>query len=395
MNVVKNLEWQSALRFVYHVGDSPCHGMAYHGPDKNFGRYSGDSHPAGDPHGLIPEQIVSDLRNMQVQYFFGRLGSYTDMMIAKFNTFVGGMYIISENMDAKSMMSTITSSIVTSVSTSVSSTSRTDDKKHEKKVVMIVEGEPTWSTVDEERAMVFRMTVPDSIESIIEVFDPEADKCIMDFPDPIPIRMKIAPFPFAQGAMRAAHYAQFLDTASAGVVKEVLYVKDSMRTKERYEATLQCHRIGKCLALEFNRQKPSDCPSIEFCDANILWMSGRPGQPFMAMETSVPGAFEKYNANNGHVGKNPSPAGTNHEAVQAFSHWTYQVSRGNLLLVDCQGGYDRASNRFVLTDPAVHCKDLSRFGGTNMGTKGMNYFFSTHVCNGHCRRLHLEMPATV
>jgi Fe2+ transport system protein B len=39
--------------------------------------------------------------------------------------------------------------------------------------------------------------------------------------------------------------------------------------------------------------------------------------------------------------------------------------------------HDAASNTFTLTDPAVHCKDVLRFGATNLGTSGFEHFFKT------------------
>jgi hypothetical protein len=82
-----------------------------------------------------------------------------------------------------------------------------------------------------------------------------------------------------------------------------------------------------------------------------------------------------------------------HEVVQAFSHWTYVASGKRLMVVDCQGCFNSGSNKFLLTDPAIHCTTLLRFGGTNMGTTGFKNFFKTHRCNDVCRGIGLPPHA--
>jgi hypothetical protein len=385
LNVVKGLEWESETRMLYHIADAPCHGSRYHG-------YK-DDYPDGDPHGLQPRDILLALKEKRVQYCFGKVNNATEQMLRVFNEDVGGepAYIQAMAVDDTTMMTTITSTVIETMTESVSSSSRTDSARHELKSVVIVPDEPLWPAVPLEEALRFRMTMPESIESMLEVFDLSLDKCIEDFPDLEHARVKVAPSPFAKGAMRAAYYAQMQD-GSPIVIKECLYKSKSQLTKPKYEATLQCHRASLFLAREFNRVKPAGCPSVEFCEGCILQFMARPDQPYMVMEGRIPGHFEKYNNNSGYRAPNPTPKGTNHDAVQAFSHWTQHISHGNLLVVDCQGGFDQANNRFVLTDPAVHCKDLSRFGNTNLGPNGFDRFFAQHKCNDYCRALGLTMP---
>ena len=51
--------------------------------------------------------------------------------------------------------------------------------------------------------------------------------------------------------------------------------------------------------------------------------------------------------------------------MQAFGHWTYEHSGKQLMVVDLQGMQSGAE--YTLTDPAIHCADLSLFGSTNRG----------------------------
>ena len=47
------------------------------------------------------------------------------------------------------------------------------------------------------------------------------------------------------------------------------------------------------------------------------------------------------------------------------------------------------ASKYVLTDPAIHCKD-PRFGTTNLGQVGMESFFEAHECNMVCARMRLR-----
>jgi hypothetical protein len=94
-----------------------------------------------------------------------------------------------------------------------------------------------------------------------------------------------------------------------------------------------------------------------------------------------------------------------YEMIQAFSHFTYECSKQNLVVVDLQGTLvlDHQPPEVVLTDPAIHTRrrqidqhkhhnpHLSRLnlGRTDRGDQGIAFFFQTHECGPTCRRLGL------
>ena len=106
--------------------------------------------------------------------------------------------------------------------------------------------------------------------------------------------------------------------------------------------------------------------------------------------------FKKWNTNCGAVN-------IDNHLIQAFSHWTYDVTGitnlfsitpflrvhpdGFLVVVDLQGV--ERSGEFGLTDPCINCKE-PRFGNTNMGPVGIGEFFRTHACNPICREMGLN-----
>ena len=77
------------------------------------------------------------------------------------------------------------------------------------------------------------------------------------------------------------------------------------------------------------------------------------------------------------------------DVPQAFSHWTYQYTKGDSLVCDLQGVL---TSSFNLTDPAIH-SSRRRFGYTDHGKKGMASFFQTHKCNSLCKTLKLRTPS--
>ena len=150
-----------------------------------------------------------------------------------------------------------------------------------------------------------------------------------------------------------------------------------------------------------HRHIPWPAPKVNFCDCALIQRVTRlPNQPYLHEEELLEGCFEKYNNNAGHVSPSPTPdAHTRHEIIQAFSHWTHVVTRGYLMVVDCQGVYtaaataptssDRQQAGFMLTDPAIHCINLLRYGHTNHGQLGFQHFHMSHKCNHYCQVLKL------
>ena len=89
------------------------------------------------------------------------------------------------------------------------------------------------------------------------------------------------------------------------------------------------------------------------------------------------GDLHKYNDNNGDVfdAQDPIP--------QAFSHFSWEMSEGKILICDLQGwGH-------LLTDPQIHTIDGEGFGQGNMGPEGIDNFFANHKCNAVCAKLGL------
>ena len=100
-------------------------------------------------------------------------------------------------------------------------------------------------------------------------------------------------------------------------------------------------------------------------------------------ENFIEGEYTKQNNNGGWTA---DPSSEESQIAQALSHFSWQLTRGYLLMVDIQG----VGN--VLTDPLIHCLDENRFDSRNFGYEGILKFFMSHRCNKYCKDLHLIHP---
>jgi len=102
-----------------------------------------------------------------------------------------------------------------------------------------------------------------------------------------------------------------------------------------------------------------------------------------AVENYIDGKYEKYNNNAGWVADSFSETSL---VAHAFSHFSWQITKGYLMIVDLQGVSG------ILTDPQIHCLNKKKFGKGNLGYYGMMKFFLTHCCNEYCELLELVHP---
>lgn len=135
-------------------------------------------------------------------------------------------------------------------------------------------------------------------------------------------------------------------------------------------------------------------------------------EAWVLVEPELDGKFTKWNNNAGAVRTGSAPpsrggnalggiveededededgAIDNDDVPQAFSHYSYEYSRGKQLVCDLQGVWN-ADDGFVLTDPVVHYVSSTgrrhKNGATDKGLEGIKRFFRTHKCGALCKKL--------
>uniref|UniRef100_A0AAY4EK04 non-specific serine/threonine protein kinase n=1 Tax=Denticeps clupeoides TaxID=299321 RepID=A0AAY4EK04_9TELE len=147
---------------------------------------------------------------------------------------------------------------------------------------------------------------------------------------------------------------------------------------------IQQQRAAQKLTFAFNQIRPKSIPySPRFLEVFLLYCHSA-GQWF-AIEECITGEFRKFNNNNG---DEIVPTNLLEETMLAFSHWTYEYTRGELLVLDLQGVGE------ILTDPSV-IKSGEKgsydmiFGPANLGDDAIRNFRAKHHCNSCCRKLKL------
>lgn len=147
---------------------------------------------------------------------------------------------------------------------------------------------------------------------------------------------------------------------------------------------IQQQRAAQKLIYTFNQVKPQSIPyNLRFLEVFLIYCHS--ANQWLTIEKYITGEFRKYNNNNG---DEITPTTLLEEALLSFSHWTYEYTRGELLVLDLQGVGEN------LTDPSVIKPEDKQsrgmvFGPANLGEDALTNFVSKHCCNSCCRKLKL------
>ncbi|XP_062399848.1 transient receptor potential cation channel subfamily M member 6 [Sardina pilchardus] len=150
---------------------------------------------------------------------------------------------------------------------------------------------------------------------------------------------------------------------------------------------IQQQRAAQKLMYIFNQLKPQSMRySPRFLDVSLVHWHG--DDQWLTIERNMAGDFRKYNNNTGE--EIASCCGLE-DTVLAFSHWTFEYSCHELLVLDLQGvGLE-------LTDPSVIRADDDQsssadmvFGPANLGSDAIQSFIRKHNCNSSCEKLGLS-----
>ena len=369
---VTKLAWSKETRILFHIADSPCHGTRFHDPSV------GDEYPNGDPRGLRIEDLLSKLEELKIIYWFAKLGSATDLMVQVFQSIMNINQIDLNSVD----------DLVGAVAGSISASVNIHEENIGDEVVRdAVRGEveykldprmPDWSLQENKRVAIWKNKIPrdlDNFRKPLEVYR-ESERSI-----------KIAADPFAEGKLRIAYHGKYADGESGSSLVLKLFKYTSENQFVRYKEQMEIQSVAVALANKFNSIKPAGTRDVQFADVSTVTFTEGEKKFYFAMERYITGKYIKFNNNAGFVNEAAYTA-----TLNAFSHWTYWATGRYLMVVDLQGVKEETSGgvRYVLTDPAIHCGSLRRFGKTNLGREGMYKFFRTHYCNGVCKAMALK-----
>ncbi|CAI4226342.1 unnamed protein product [Auanema sp. JU1783] len=192
------------------------------------------------------------------------------------------------------------------------------------------------------------------------------------------VEVRLHPEPFAHGAMRECFRLKKLSSLATSsdwsfaqnyVAKK--YIQEVDRNVLFEDVKLQMD--AKLWSEEFNRYSPPK--KIDIVQMCVLEIIDLPGEPLYHLEHFIEGKYVKYNSNSGFV------SDIARKTPQAFSHFTFERSGHQMIVVDVQGVGD------LYTDPQIHTVLGSDYGDGNLGTRGMALFFHSHKCNDICHSL--------
>lgn len=424
-------KWRHRTRCVIHIADAPPHGRVLHDLPDSHDSYA---NPGSEPHGLTYGPLIKQMADLHINYALLRINDTTDRMAFVFlqtyaaasadcsllqtnkyysaacsiapkaNGATGGLLF----WEAKLGISFVALRhlVVRAVTASASRTASRHVPRARKAAAdtsdtleSILEpteededylpdepletAQPRWDTpgwLNETLDMVGFTSdaVVHSANTLNDMMESDDNIAVSE----LEVTVRRRQHPFAQGSQRTASYAGTAASDNRYVAKA--FKRPGSRLP-RLAEDMQCQALCKSFALEFNAVLGGE-HLIDFIATACF--KGEPGgvsdDGCVSLEPFLEGEYTKYNSNSGWV--NDDMGNKTNQAAQAFSHFTFERSKGRFLVSDLQGVGE------MLTDPAVHTLDPDRFNlsSSNLGEEGFKFFFASHECNDVCRRLQLK-----
>lgn len=214
-----------------------------------------------------------------------------------------------------------------------------------------------------------------AIKHVFEIYPDGTKKWIQ-----YPVKIKMDKSPFSRGGLRVVHHLMEFDERNKTNIKikspqssesESDYINNNKNSNESessqkplsnpsspqltfvaklaidpyedpdtYFKDVEMQIVCRVYAEKFNKYNPPRL--VTFNDAWVLQLVDRPGQPLCNVEPYLSGSYQKHNNNCGYVSE------ADRNTPQAFSHFTYEASDKQLIVVDIQGVSD------IYTDPQVY-----------------------------------------
>ncbi|KAF0496959.1 kinase-like protein [Gigaspora margarita] len=376
---ITQLSWHEGTRVLLHVGDYPPHGLRFSSMQDNY--------PNGDPYGLTAESVLEKMRSERILYFFGKITGYTDEMIRIFRSIIGEFPVFDlVGGDPIQLINKFIKATTASITTSVSLTStigcRTSDLYTLRRRLEVNPDVPNWETLPLQTGVTLSYYIPKTLGALKNQRSFRKEQLFSR-----KFNFKIALQPFSAGIEKYAYYAVKMinDNPPKQMVMKQYFKSASVNPFEKYLESVEISAVTSYLSKRFNTvaKRKEICP-VNFLGVDLVRVAMPGGTQYYTVEPELQDAkFKRFNTNSGII-VDFQPT------LEAFAHFTYEHTRGYLVVCDLQGV--EMSGEFLLTDPAIHCTDNLRFGRTNLGREGIEKcFLANHECNEICKKLRLKI----
>ncbi|KAM7189330.1 Protein kinase-like domain containing protein [Rhypophila sp. PSN 637] len=187
--------------------------------------------------------------------------------------------------------------------------------------------------------------------------------------------------PFASGAFRWVAKGKYTNGPREGQPCVAKWFKTGVVFSEDF-FLLDIKAVDKALDIvnKFNELNIASKPVV--INVPTVWEFTKEASPNRrGSKVLVEPYIENYVKFNSNSGWTDSSQGWP-EIMQALSHFSYNITGGNFVLCDLQGGIYQ--QHIVLSDPVILSRNRE-YGVTDLGLDGISTFFSQHRCNRFCR----------
>ncbi|CAF1079891.1 unnamed protein product, partial [Brachionus calyciflorus] len=366
---VNKLSWSNMSRILFHIGDAPCHGKRFH-------LNCFDDYPAGDPRGLNITDLMKGIAEKNINYYFAEINNTTIKMIDEFSNELTSLNGNKINVLKLAAVDGLTELVTASVMKTISESKSLSMHSMRGKKMRTIAVDKSYLTWNKDKmksldAILYKAVFTGGVEDIRH----QSIEFVKEN-----VRILIAEKPFAKGAIRYA-YTGLLNDSERIVIKQSASLDPEHNTMKFYKEMIEIQVVSKILAQKFF-ELVKLAKKVSFLDVSLIQIV-ETGEYF-TIEDFIPGEFVKWMNNCGFLNEDIYSC-----TLDAFSHWSYQITDEYLIVNDLQGIL--VDNKdYVLTDPAISSPEgYDRFSTTNLALKGVKKFFQTHQCNHICKHLKL------
>uniref|UniRef100_A0A0G4GXY8 Alpha-type protein kinase domain-containing protein n=1 Tax=Chromera velia CCMP2878 TaxID=1169474 RepID=A0A0G4GXY8_9ALVE len=377
------LDWSNDTAIVIHIGDAPCHGQRFHTMGKQGDTYYRDGCPRGYD---IVDEVQSLVVRDGMSYYFLRIHSLTDKMITEINKELPPELQVQvlDYESVEKLEDLVTTCVRSSIFRTFTATKGGEGPEKDLELSSDV-----WNA-DDLPQQTATLSIAPRKKNLSEIMSPtrfvrgtaaSASVSVATAADTKSVEVKIAPQPFAKGALRYCFqgFMKVNHIWEEYVFKEFKSIRDEDNSKKSHECQADESAVAVFLAEAFNASSGSG-PKVFYkrayiAEVEVVGPEGKQVKRYTVERRLLDGEFQKFCSNVAIW-----DGGNFHPTLGKFLKYTHEATNGHMMVCDLQGvikkGRDGEIKAFHLTDPAIHCVDSDRFAGsrTSLGEEAMGDF---------------------